>query len=425
MRAIHQGLWTLAVLAVAAAPAAAQGRRDSRSIEESIERTVEAAAELVGENIERWAEAFERNAERWAQEIERQAEQLAARVEARVEASEQQSDRERELRERQRELERQQREIQRELDEARREAQREEQERARERQQEQRERQRNQGNQGNQRQEFTEQFSRTVRLGRDGVIDLETIAGDIIVTGGGGGDVRIDAVKRIRHANEDQAKSLLSQVRVDVFERPGRVQIRASFPPLRNGGGTVDYTLAVPSDADRVLKTGSGDVRVTNVNGELRTETVSGDLQITGAEGNVVAAVVSGDLVIRDVRSRSLRLNSVSGDIVASAIEVERADIGTVNGDIEYSGRLARTGRYELHTHAGEITVAPTNTPGFQVDATTFSGDITSAFQLTTGPSVQRGFNNSSNRTLRGTFGDAGPALVLRTFNGDISIVRR
>ena len=35
------------------------------------------------------------------------------------------------------------------------------------------------------------------------------MSGDIIVTGGGGNDVRIEAIKRVRHPNESEARALL------------------------------------------------------------------------------------------------------------------------------------------------------------------------------------------------------------------------
>src|SRR5262245_58735213 len=46
--------------------------------------------------------------------------------------------------------------------------------------------------------EQTDRFSRKVRLGRDGRVSIQNIAGDITVTAGSGDEVSIDAVKRDR-----------------------------------------------------------------------------------------------------------------------------------------------------------------------------------------------------------------------------------
>jgi DUF4097 and DUF4098 domain-containing protein YvlB len=417
----------LAAVVLASGPASAQERR-SRSLEDSIERTAESLAALVERNVERWAGEIERNAERWADEIERHVERMAVVVE--VEAG-QSSEAARARAERQREAAR-------ERAERLREAQREREERQREAQRERAERQRE-----NVRNwpEATERFSRTVRLGRSGVVDIENIAGDITITGGGGNDVRIEATRRMRNPSDSQARALLQNLRIEVAERAGRVEIRTIHPRARTSIGEVTYTLSVPSDADVVVKTISGDVRVNNIKGELRAETVSGDMvatsvarvqsartvsgdvQITGAEGDVSAGSVSGDVIVRSVQARRASLETVSGDVRLSDVEIERATIGSVNGDIEYSGRLANGGRYEMNTHSGNIRVIPTGNPSFELEASTFNGDVVSEYALKLLQQSESRFG--LNRAIRGSFGDGRSVLSLRSFNGDITIGRR
>ena len=291
--------------------------------------------------------------------------------------------------------------------------------------------------------EFTEPFNRTIRLGRNGTFDLANVSGDVIVTGGGGDDVRIEAIKRVRDRSEAEAKALLQAIQIQVSERPGLVEIRTELPRRRNWSGGVDYTVALPSSANVTLRTVSGDLRVTNVRGELRAETVSGDvvasqlgrvrtlravsgdLQITDAEGDeLTAGTVSGDVIARNVRVKTMDFESVSGDLRFSEAESERVNMRSISGDIEYGGRLARSGRYELQSHSGDIRLTPAGNTGFDVDANTFSGDIRSDFPLRGGTQpVDTGRGRS--RSLRGAVGDASAILTLRSFNGDILIMRR
>jgi DUF4097 and DUF4098 domain-containing protein YvlB len=289
--------------------------------------------------------------------------------------------------------------------------------------------------------EHTETFSRTVRIGRNGTFDLSNVAGDIVVTGGGGEDVRIDAIKRVR-GNEADAKTLLEAIQIQVTERSGLVEVRTELPRRRNWSGGVDFTITLPNTANVTLRAVSGDVRVSNVRGEMRAETVSGDviasqlgrlrslravsgdIQITDVEGGeVTAGTVSGDVIARGVRVKAIDLESVSGDVRFTDVESDRVNLRTINGDIEYGGRLARSGRYEMQSHSGDIRLIPSDNTGFDVDANTFSGDIRSDFQL-------RGVANAGDRpgpsrSLRGAFGDASAILTLRSFNGDILIMRR
>jgi hypothetical protein len=46
--------------------------------------------------------------------------------------------------------------------------------------------------------ERTERFSRKIKIGRDGRVTVNNVAGDIVVTGGPGDEVSIEAIKRTR-----------------------------------------------------------------------------------------------------------------------------------------------------------------------------------------------------------------------------------
>ena len=163
-----------------------------------------------------------------------------------------------------------------------------------------RERERQQRDDARSGPEVTETFSKTVRLGRDGTFSLENVAGEITVTGGGGNDVRIDAVKRVRHPNESEARAILQELTIDVSERSGSVDVRTQYPRRRNWNGRVDYTVAVPREATVILKSVSGNVKVTNVTGELRAESVSGTIETTAVRTVRTLRSISGDVRVSD-----------------------------------------------------------------------------------------------------------------------------
>jgi len=309
-----------------------------------------------------------------------------------------------------------------------------------------------QGQRQGQGPEYTENFSRTIRIGATGSVDLSNIAGDVVITGGGGDEARIQAVKRVRDRNETNARALLRDLIIQITERPGGVQIRTEQPSRRRVAAAVDYTVAVPEGAAVNVKTVSGNLRVSNVRGDLRTESISGDVNInavarlralsavsgdvalTDVEGeDVTASLVSGDFTARNLKARSFELQTVSGDIRLEA-QCDRVDLKTINGDIDYTGRLARNGRYEMQSHSGNVRITPTGTVGFDLDASTFNGDVHSDFQLTLsgsgtgrGTATANGFTRQLriNRSVRGSYGDGGALLDVRTFSGDVVIVKR
>jgi hypothetical protein len=314
--------------------------------------------------------------------------------------------------------------------------------------------------------EVTERFSKTLKLARGGTLDLSNVAGDVVVTGRGGNDLQVDALKRVRSRLDGDAKAQLDAIQIEILELTNRVEVRTSYPNLRprNVNGAVDYTVAVPQDANVIIKSVSGTVRVTNVRGELRAQSVSGDVIATDAprvaalrsvSGNVQLTngasetslgvnTVSGDLTLRGVKVRALDAGSVSGDLRMDGVESQRVTAKSVSGDIEYGGPLARNGRYEFSAHSGGIMLNLSGGMGFDVEASTFSGDVRSDYALTlrgtdntlarpalrprrdrlAGP-VGPGGQGRRVRTLRGSFGDGSASIELQSFSGDIAIIKR
>lgn len=291
--------------------------------------------------------------------------------------------------------------------------------------------------------EQTERFARRVRVGRDGRVSIGNIAGDITVTGGSGDEVAIEAVKRTR----GDARQL-SSVRITVDERPGRVEVRTDHT-ARNDRVQVDYTVTVPSGAAVEVRSVSGNVKVTGVRGAVRAESISGnviaaetprlemaksvsgnvDLTDGGADADLSASSISGNVRARDLRARALDLGTISGDVSLTNVTCDRLGVKSISGNVEYSGSLDRNGRYDVNSHSGSVRLVLSGSTGFELIANTFSGSIRSELPLTLGGDRDRGSGLTrragGNRSIRATFGDGSAALTLRTFSGDIVIVRR
>lgn len=300
--------------------------------------------------------------------------------------------------------------------------------------------------------EVTEAFSRTVRLGRDGTFDLENVSGDIEVTGGNGNDVRIDATKRARHPDAAEAKAILQDLVINVSERGGNVDVRTEYPRYNNrrnryGYASVDFTVSVPRDASVMLKSISGAVKVTNVNGELRAESISGgvaitaarkirtiksisgDVQVTDSQSDdLTAGSTSGSVILRNVKTRIVELQSISGDLRLTDVDADHAEMRTVSGNVEYTGRLSRTGRYEFQSHSGNVRLIPMGNPSFSIEATTFSGDVRTDFPLTLQGGSQpfpRTNLRRQNQSVRGTVGSGGAMITMQSFSGNIVIAKQ
>jgi DUF4097 and DUF4098 domain-containing protein YvlB len=303
--------------------------------------------------------------------------------------------------------------------------------------------------------EQVERFTETYKVPADGALDLQNISGDVRVTTGRNNEIRVEAVKRVRHRDANEAKRYLEQLRIEVTQVGNRVEVRTVYPRTmnnRSGGSgrsisaSVDYTITVPVGGAVAAKSISGDVSVTGVKGEVRAETISGDVEVTSTPSLIVAKTVSGDVRARDivgqtsitlstisgtviatgVRVRTLEVGSVSGGVQLSNLQVERLQAKNVSGDIEYDGALARGGRYEFSGHSGNVRLVVSNTTGFELDASTFSGSIRSDFPVTLHTTTRGdGRRGNSNRSVRGTFGDRGAILSIRSFSGTVVITKK
>jgi DUF4097 and DUF4098 domain-containing protein YvlB len=112
--------------------------------------------------------------------------------------------------------------------------------------------------------------------------------------------------------------------------------------------------------------------------------------------------------------------SSVSGNIKLEDVQCERVSAETTSANIWFSGTLAKSGRYELKGFSGDVVMLISGTTGFELDATSYSGQIrASDFALST-----RG-GRVSRQSLTGTYGDGSAVLDLSTFSGSITISKR
>lgn len=300
--------------------------------------------------------------------------------------------------------------------------------------------------------EQTDKVSRTFKVGADGSFDLTGISGDVRVTGDGGTEIRVEATKRVRHRDADEARRLLDELRIEMTQVGGRVEVRTTYPRRGSGGratsASVDFVVTVPAGVAVAVKSISGDVEVTSVRGEVRAETVSGNVDVADAPNVAVARTISGSVTARDIGSantlalqtvsgrvlasglkvRVLSAGSVSGDVRITGVQIERLEATSVSGNIQFDSPLSKGGRYEFTSHSGDVRITLAGATGFELDADTFSGSVRSELPVTLrGIGRQEGDRRrgSGNRAIRGSYGDASAILSVRSHSGSVIITRK
>lgn len=293
----------------------------------------------------------------------------------------------------------------------------------------------------------TERTTKTFKLGSDGSLDLQNISGDITVTRGGGSDATVEIVKTAHARTASDAKSQLDLVTIDITERTGRAELKTHYPNQMRGNinVSVTYTVTAPAGTRVTVNSISGDIKITDIKGDINASTISGEVRITGAsrvntaksisgtieisdvktDGGLEASTVSGDVRLHSITARRVSGGSVSGEIRFEDLDCDTVSAHTTSGTITYSGRLASHGRYELKGFSGDVRLQVAGNTGFELDANSFSGDVRSDFPLTThGTGDTRG-RNGRRRLLHGTYGDGSAVVDITTFSGSIVIAKK
>jgi hypothetical protein len=206
-----------------------------------------------------------------------------------------------------------------------------------------------------------------------------------------------------------------------------------------DGNVSVSYRVKVPKGTDVEIQSVSGSVILSGVEGTANAQSVSGDVRVDGVADLVQAKSVSGDVevlrarssrhaeiesvsgevLVRGIDASELTVSSVSGDVLLQDVTSKRASLESVSGNLEYTGAIAASGRYNFSAHSGDVILTIGDDVGFELEASTFSGEIESDFALMTTSRAQKG------KRLSAVVGDGSAFIEASTFSGDVRLVRR
>ena len=201
----------------------------------------------------------------------------------------------------------------------------------------------------------------------------------------------------------------------------------------------MSYQVTVPKGTEVEIQSVSGSIVVVGVDGTANVQSVSGDVRVEGVadlvqaksvSGNVEVLrarsgrhaqieSVSGEVLVREIEASELTVSSVSGDVVLDGVTSKRASLESVSGNLEYTGSIAPSGRYNFSAHSGDVVLTIGDSVGFELEASTFSGEIESEFTLKDTSRVKKG------RQISAVVGDGSAFIEASTFSGDVRLVRR
>jgi hypothetical protein len=279
-----------------------------------------------------------------------------------------------------------------------------------------------------------------------GTLTIEADLGDLTIRTAASNQVGVEVVRSGRATDVHDYELTFSQDGNNVHVR-GTYEHKWHMFDWNNL--EAHYTVTVPSTYNVHLGTSGGDIRISDLHGEVVCKTsggnvdigsIQGDVDARTSGGNVKLAASSGkaelktsggDIKAGDVNGSlmartsggSIDIHRVAGDLVAhtSGGSIEAGDVfGSI--DAESSGgsiraSLARQphGASRLSTSGGSITLTVASNLAMDLDAHTSGGDVTTDMPVTI-------LGRQSDSTLNGKMNGGGPKLVLRSSGGDIKV---
>jgi DUF4097 and DUF4098 domain-containing protein YvlB len=211
-----------------------------------------------------------------------------------------------------------------------------------------------------------------------------------------------------------------------------RIQHIVDNPPITQSGSAVhigevndrelfnnisiDYDITAPGDVALNLRSGSGDIEVSDLGRFLTATSGSGNVRAHGVHGPAVLDTGSGDIELEEQASGDVRAKTGSGSIRIHNLNGS-FNSRTGSGDIEADGNLI--GASTLSTGSGSVRLHIAPSSHFSFEGSTGSGDIRVHFP---GAPTQ---DEHSRHHLTASINGGGPPIVIHTGSGDIEVSPR
>jgi DUF4097 and DUF4098 domain-containing protein YvlB len=292
-------------------------------------------------------------------------------------------------------------------------------------------------------------FNRTFNVNGPVQLEVATGSGDVRITQGAEGEVRIQGKIHARGWSDDNARRKLSSIQSNPPVSQDNNLIRIGATGMSMDNVSIDYIVTVPANTALHSHSGSGDVDVTGIQGPVTFTAGSGDINAAGIGNDVQATAGSGTVKISSVQGQTqvttgsgnirirdaqgaVRVHTGSGGIEVSepndnvvaetgsgdvTVSGAHADlrVRTGSGEITVDGNPGATNYWDLHASSGDVNLRIPSDASFRLYAHSSSGDIDAQI-----PIVMEG--TASKHELRARIGDGKARAEIETSSGNITL---
>jgi DUF4097 and DUF4098 domain-containing protein YvlB len=208
------------------------------------------------------------------------------------------------------------------------------------------------------RYERTEQTSAAMAEAEQ--ISVDTSFGEITISGAETNDCNVTAKITGQAPTTDEAKSLAEQTHIKLETQGKTLVVKAEKPHVRNNRSImISYNIIVPTKTGIRCKSSYGEIKLTNIKGDVTAHTSFGDVVAENITGRMQLDTSYGKVDCRKISCADFAANSSFGDIevvFADACPNDlSAKITTSYGGIDADVPINFAGEVVIETGFGKI----------------------------------------------------------------------
>jgi DUF4097 and DUF4098 domain-containing protein YvlB len=277
--------------------------------------------------------------------------------------------------------------------------------------------------------EFAFQYQKIIETEAPVSLHLNLVRGKVHISGGEDSRVIIEAIKRVRAANEEEAEEVADHIEIKVAVSSNDVTVETNYlkmlsrspsfwqKVLGSGSdsyGLVDYTVTIPTRSSIFIKSMAADIELSSIEGEItidntvgstRGEFLFGPITVRQPQGEIDLQWIEGDIRVKS-SSSTVAIKQVLGAI----------DVSTQTGNVNIQTELTSPRDYFVETTSGAITFSIPEAASGLLRIETQEGAIQTEVPIV--------IKSVAHRRVVGELGRGGPTITLTSSSGDVTVAQ-
>jgi DUF4097 and DUF4098 domain-containing protein YvlB len=209
-------------------------------------------------------------------------------------------------------------------------------------------------------------------------LKIESASGRVVVTGADVDEIEVRVIKTAYDSTQARADEEVKTIQYIIEQVDNKITIRYEVPRsvnISNRINTVDFIITVPNDTVANIKTSSGSVDVSGLNGNVIIKNDFGDISVTEIEGAVDVKTNSGEIELRSVNAGSgdVTIDTDFGKLTLEQVNGKDISITSNSGTIKLNNVRA-TGELFAKSDFGNVNFQNGSAASLKID--TKSGTV-------------------------------------------------